>query len=138
MEQSSPTIQRFLNYLKFERRFSEHTAKCYGADLVQFGAFRVTRSQEQGQHQRDKVDSIGEAAFNLKFETGAHELVAARRRWIVDGYALTVFREGGFIPSLDRGIFGADQSQIFKRPNAAGVRFRTAHTGDFAHVAHGD
>ncbi|HUT31519.1 MAG TPA: tyrosine recombinase XerC [Sedimentisphaerales bacterium] len=32
-------FQEFLNYLKFEKRFSEHTAKCYGADLVQFGEF---------------------------------------------------------------------------------------------------
>ncbi|MHC4245007.1 MAG: site-specific integrase, partial [Planctomycetota bacterium] len=30
------TIQHFLDYLKYERRFSEHTAKCYGADLTQF------------------------------------------------------------------------------------------------------
>jgi len=32
-------VQEFLNYLKFEKRFSEHTAKCYGADLVQFSDF---------------------------------------------------------------------------------------------------
>jgi integrase/recombinase XerC len=32
-------FQEFLSYLKFEKRFSEHTAKCYGADLVQFGEF---------------------------------------------------------------------------------------------------
>ncbi|MHC4259153.1 MAG: site-specific integrase [Planctomycetota bacterium] len=37
-------VQEFLNYLKFERRFSEHTAKCYGADLVQFGEFLTERS----------------------------------------------------------------------------------------------
>ncbi|MHC4170130.1 MAG: site-specific integrase, partial [Planctomycetota bacterium] len=38
MEEST-IIQKFLDYLKFERRFSEHTAKCYGADLAQFGEF---------------------------------------------------------------------------------------------------
>lgn len=38
MEEST-IIQKFLDYLKFERRFSEHTAKCYGADLNQFGEF---------------------------------------------------------------------------------------------------
>lgn len=32
-------IQEFLNYLNFEKRFSGHTAKCYGADLRQFGEF---------------------------------------------------------------------------------------------------
>jgi integrase/recombinase XerC len=39
-------VQEFLNYLKFERRFSEHTAKCYGADLVQFGEFLTGRSED--------------------------------------------------------------------------------------------
>ena len=37
--EDSTIIQKFLDYLKFERRFSEHTAKCYGADLIQFGDF---------------------------------------------------------------------------------------------------
>ena len=34
-------VPEFLNYLKFEKRFSEHTAKCYGADLSQFGEFLI-------------------------------------------------------------------------------------------------
>ncbi|MGB2862897.1 MAG: tyrosine recombinase XerC [Sedimentisphaerales bacterium] len=38
MEEST-IIHKFLDYLKFERRFSEHTAKCYGADLTQYGEF---------------------------------------------------------------------------------------------------
>ena len=37
--ENSAIIQDFLNYLNFEKRFSEHTAKCYGADLCQFGDF---------------------------------------------------------------------------------------------------
>ncbi len=32
-------VNEFLNYLNFERHFSPHTAKCYGADLTQFCAF---------------------------------------------------------------------------------------------------
>ena len=35
----NPLIHEFLNYLKFERHFSPHTAKCYSADLSQFCAF---------------------------------------------------------------------------------------------------
>ncbi len=35
----NPLIDEFLNYLKFERHFSPHTAKCYSADLAQFCAF---------------------------------------------------------------------------------------------------
>ncbi len=34
-------INEFLDYLKFERHFSPHTAKCYAADLAQFSAFLV-------------------------------------------------------------------------------------------------
>ena len=43
--EDSTTIQNFLDYLKFERRFSEHTAKCYGADLTQFSGFLVSASE---------------------------------------------------------------------------------------------
>lgn len=32
-------IDEFLNYLRFERHFSPHTAKCYAADLAQFCAY---------------------------------------------------------------------------------------------------
>lgn len=39
MEQDNVIVQQFLNHLKFEKRFSEHTAKCYGADLSQFCEF---------------------------------------------------------------------------------------------------
>ncbi|MDI6451215.1 tyrosine recombinase XerC [Anaerobaca lacustris] len=39
MEDNHQIVEQFLNYLKFEKRFSEHTAKCYGADLAQFGDF---------------------------------------------------------------------------------------------------
>jgi integrase/recombinase XerC len=41
MEEGSAVIEQFLHYLKFEKRFSEHTAKCYGADLAQFAEFLV-------------------------------------------------------------------------------------------------
>ena len=34
-------VNEFLNYLKFERHFSPHTAKCYAADLAQFCAFLI-------------------------------------------------------------------------------------------------
>ena len=40
--EDSLIIQEFLNYLNFEKRFSEHTAKCYSADLIQFGEFLNT------------------------------------------------------------------------------------------------
>jgi integrase/recombinase XerC len=46
MEDSS-IIQDFLNYLQFEKRFSPHTAKCYGVDLLQFGEF-ITGGADAG------------------------------------------------------------------------------------------
>lgn len=56
MEEST-IIQKFLDYLKFERRFSEHTAKCYGADLAQFGEF-IKAGAESGAHHTGHV-SLG-------------------------------------------------------------------------------
>jgi integrase/recombinase XerC len=44
--ESSSIIQDFLSYLNFEKRFSEHTAKCYCADLEQFSDFLVGSSGE--------------------------------------------------------------------------------------------
>lgn len=34
-----PSVQSFINYLRFEKRFSPLTAKAYGDDLEQFGLF---------------------------------------------------------------------------------------------------
>lgn len=44
-------IDEFLNYLKFERHFSPHTAKCYAADLAQFCSFLVGDVAAAGGHQ---------------------------------------------------------------------------------------
>jgi integrase/recombinase XerC len=47
-------VQEFLNYLKFEKRFSPHTAKCYGADLEQFSQFLIGRP-DSGPHAGDHI-----------------------------------------------------------------------------------
>jgi integrase/recombinase XerC len=47
-------VQEFLNYLKFEKRFSPHTAKCYGADLEQFSQFLIGRS-DSGPHADEHI-----------------------------------------------------------------------------------
>ncbi|OHB65106.1 MAG: tyrosine recombinase XerC [Planctomycetes bacterium RBG_13_62_9] len=46
--EGSAIVEQFLNYLTYEKRFSEHTAKCYGADLAQFGAFLVGAGEGEG------------------------------------------------------------------------------------------
>jgi integrase/recombinase XerC len=43
--EDSVVIHEFLDYLQFEKRFSEHTAKCYGADLQQFTEFLIAQSE---------------------------------------------------------------------------------------------
>jgi len=40
-------IEQFLSYLRYERHFSEHTAKCYGADLQQFCEFLLAGPQAE-------------------------------------------------------------------------------------------
>lgn len=47
MTENSLVIE-FLNYLKFERHFSPHTAKCYAADLAQFCDFLTGKSAGGG------------------------------------------------------------------------------------------
>jgi len=44
----NPLITEFLNYLKFERHFSPHTAKCYSADLAQFCGFLAGEAEDNG------------------------------------------------------------------------------------------
>ena len=56
--EDSVIVQEFLNYLKFEKRFSEHTAKCYGADLTQFGQF-LTRDFEPSPTHADRISVTG-------------------------------------------------------------------------------
>ncbi len=46
--EDSVIVQEFLNYLNFEKRFSEHTAKCYGADMRQFAEFLIGGSDAGG------------------------------------------------------------------------------------------
>jgi integrase/recombinase XerC len=48
MDEGNVIVEQFLNYLKYEKRFSEHTAKCYGADLAQFGEFLLGANERDG------------------------------------------------------------------------------------------
>ena len=54
--EDSVVIQEFLNYLSFEKRFSDHTGKCYGADLKQFGDF-LSASKDGASSQPDQGSS---------------------------------------------------------------------------------
>lgn len=39
MAEPAPVVQKFVDYLRYERHFSPYTARCYGADLRQFSEF---------------------------------------------------------------------------------------------------
>lgn len=60
--EDSMIVEEFLNYLKFEKRFSEHTAKCYGTDLIQFGEFLLGRS---GSGDTETVSGSGGTAVSV-------------------------------------------------------------------------
>jgi len=63
-------IQKFLDYLRFEKRFSEHTAKCYGADLGQFSEFLIAGS-ESGHEPISSHHEPGGAATAVATQTSA-------------------------------------------------------------------
>jgi integrase/recombinase XerC len=67
-------IEEFLNYLKFERHFSPHTAKCYSADLAQFCAFLTGDVAAAGGHQ-NFTGRTAKAGSRLAAE-GGHDAVA--------------------------------------------------------------
>jgi integrase/recombinase XerC len=85
MEQTNTVIERFLNYLKFERRFSEHTAKCYGADLVQFSDFLSSHGHG---HPHDPHDE-GHAGYG-HFSGGAATATATETEVSLDHLLLAV------------------------------------------------
>ncbi len=63
-------VHEFLDYLKFERHFSTHTAKCYRADLEQFCDFLAPQSQDDiDQGQTDWSGDGGDAATGVATQT---------------------------------------------------------------------
>ncbi|MHC4120516.1 MAG: tyrosine recombinase XerC [Planctomycetota bacterium] len=83
MEEST-IIQKFLDYLKFERRFSEHTAKCYGADLGQFGEFLIAEAA----HREPHAESV---SMGHREGEPEHGVAVATQVWVeVDQLLLSV------------------------------------------------
>lgn len=61
-------VQDFLNYLKFERHFSDQTAKCYGADLEQFCGF-LDKSVSSASQELQSSDSWGNSSVATELQT---------------------------------------------------------------------
>jgi integrase/recombinase XerC len=81
MEENSMVIQKFLDYLKFEKRFSEHTAKCYGADLSQFSEFVMGASESS---------ATGIEPISLAHQEGPATAVATQTDSKIDELLLSV------------------------------------------------
>jgi len=76
-------IQDFLNYLRFEKRFSEHTAKCYGADLAQFSEL-LTQTGQGGEQPHAGIASSSSRQF------GSQTAVATQTKTNLDQLLLAV------------------------------------------------
>ena len=77
MEENNAIVERFLNYLKYEKRFSEHTAKCYGADLAQYGDFLLRANEESH-------PVSGDVSLEHHDDGGAATAVAVETEQLVD------------------------------------------------------
>jgi len=79
--EDSIIVQDFLSYLRFEKRFSEHTAKCYGADLVQFRGFLIGRAEDSSMSGKAillaHTESVSATAVATQTETNVDQLLLA-------------------------------------------------------------
>lgn len=46
MSDTNTVTEQFIDYLKYERHFSQYTARCYGADLRQYEEYLATRASQ--------------------------------------------------------------------------------------------
>lgn len=90
MEEGNAVIEQFLHYLKFEKRFSEHTAKCYGADLAQFSEFLLNTSEGVGQPSHDGFGDSGLSSDLGHHDGGVATAVATQTEVDIDQRLLAV------------------------------------------------
>lgn len=69
---STPLIQEFFSYLKYEKHFSEHTLKCYSTDLQQYVEF--LDSDQAGSSAKHSYESDGSGGTALALEVRAEIL----------------------------------------------------------------
>jgi len=79
--EDSIIIHEFISYLNFEKRFSEHTAKCYGADLRQFAEFLSVSS--------DNISDAAESISSIPQQDNINTAVATQVKQKVDQLLLT-------------------------------------------------
>ena len=65
-------VNAFLNYLKFEKHYSEHTISSYAADLRQFADFVVSNSDTEYNEQTNYIHQDGNTSVSLLVQTKSH------------------------------------------------------------------
>jgi integrase/recombinase XerC len=93
-------IQEFLSYLKFEKHFSVHTAKCYGADLDQFIDFLLARfpADSDGAADSGREDTAGSTVVATETKAKTDQAVLAVDANTVRSY-LAFLSEGQYSKS---------------------------------------
>ncbi|AQT68305.1 Tyrosine recombinase XerC [Anaerohalosphaera lusitana] len=93
--------QDFLDYLKFEKHFSDHTAKCYGADLVQYGQWLKPEQESSGSEgTAESGEWAGEGevatatAVKPAVETSIKELTLTADTDVIRGYLAHLNQKG--------------------------------------------
>lgn len=68
-----PLVRQFLEFLKFEKHFSDYTVHCYGADLMQFARFLCTGDDSEA----DAIDfDVADAKLLACDAVGVREFMA--------------------------------------------------------------
>jgi len=85
---NSVAIQDFINYLKFEKHFSDYTARCYGTDLEQYVVYLLGTSKADGAE--DFSSAGGGAATAVATEPKVDQLLLAADVDTVRGYMVSL------------------------------------------------
>jgi integrase/recombinase XerC len=85
---NAATVQEFINYLKFEKHFSDYTARCYGADLEQYVTHLV--GPEQSSPAADYSNSNGGTATAVETEQKIDQLLLAADVDTIRGYMVAL------------------------------------------------
>ena len=87
-----PLIEKFVNYLRFERHFSPYTARCYEADLRQYGEFLEGEINEGTGQESAQAGAGDQAQSDASIRTveqrmsGADAMVIRRFLAHLDGF----------------------------------------------------
>jgi integrase/recombinase XerC len=98
-------VQRFLDYLRDQRRVSRHTILAYESDLRQFGEFLVSRPGCEVAPGPDKIDTLAVRGFVARMSrSGLGKASIARKLSAVRSFLNHAEREGRIKSNPARGV----------------------------------